>query len=122
MKKVLVVDDDKIILNLLKETLEDEGYEVIIANNGMEGINKVKKEKPEIVIVDIMMPHVNGYQMIFSIINEELLEEIPSFIILTARAKELDKGLSERIGAHAYLTKPFKRDELLSTVKKICPV
>ncbi len=122
MKKVLIVDDDKTILGLLKETLEDGGYEVVIAGNGIEGINKVKKEKPELVIVDIMMPHINGYQMIFKIINEELLEKIPPFIILTVRSKELDKGISEKIGAHAYLTKPVSSDELLSVVKKLCPV
>ncbi len=116
MKKILVVDDEETFLYLIKEVLAGEGYEVITATNGLDGIEKTKEEKPDLVLVDVMMPFLDGYHMIHKIINEEYLEKLPLFIILSVRPKVLDKGLSERIGAYAYLSKPFRTEKLIQLV------
>lgn len=117
-EKILIVDDEESIRKLVSEVLADEGYEVITASDGFKGIKKIKEETPELVIVDIMMPNLNGYKMIYDIINEENMEKTPYFIILSVRSSEVDKGLGERLGACAYLEKPFKREELVKLVKE----
>ena len=115
-KKILLVDDEYTVLCLMREVLVGEGYEVITATNGLDEIKKIKEAKPDLVIVDVMMPYLDGYHMVYRIINEEWVEKLPQFIIISVRPGMLDKGFGERIGAHAYLSKPFRGEKLVQLV------
>lgn len=112
-EKVLVVDDEKNIVNILAFNLKKEGYEVITANNGKDGVDIAFKEDPDLILLDIMMPELNGFEACKKI-RERLNTPI---IMLTARAEELDKVLGLELGADDYVTKPFSVRELIARVK-----
>ena len=111
--KVLVVDDEFAIVDILKFNLEKEGYEVFTASNGKEGLNAYRKNKPDLVLLDIMMPEIDGLQVCKTIRNES---NVP-IIMLTAKAEEVDKVLGLEFGADDYITKPFSIRELVARVK-----
>lgn len=111
--KVLVIDDEKAIADIIKFNLEQEGYTVDTANDGEEGIGKVHTWKPDLVLLDIMMPKKDGFQV---------LKEIRSsynfpVIMLTAKEAEVDKVLGLELGADDYMVKPFSMRELVARVK-----
>lgn len=111
--KVLVIDDEKAIADIIKFNLEQEGYTVDTAYDGEEGIGKVHKWKPNLVLLDIMMPKKDGFQV---------LKEIRSsynfpVIMLTAKEEEVDKVLGLELGADDYMVKPFSMRELVARVK-----
>ena len=113
MQKILVVDDEKNIVDIIKFNLKREGYDVITAENGREAIEKNEAEKPDLIMLDIMMPEVDGYEACKKI-REKYNTPI---IMLTARAEELDKVLGLELGADDYVTKPFGVRELMARVK-----
>lgn len=113
MQKILVVDDEKNIVDIIKFNLKKEGYDVITASNGREGIEMNEKEKPDLIMLDIMMPEIDGYEACRKI-REKYNTPI---IMLTARAEELDKVLGLELGADDYVTKPFGIRELMARVK-----
>lgn len=112
-KKVLVVDDEKNIVTIIAFNLKKEGYEVVTASDGEEGIRKTFEEKPDLILLDIMMPKVDGYEACRKI-REHYDTPI---IMLTARAEEVDKVLGLELGADDYVTKPFGIRELIARVK-----
>lgn len=112
-EKILIVDDEKNIVNILAFNLKKEGYEVITASNGLEGVEATFKEDPDLILLDIMMPELNGFDACKKI-REKLSTPI---IMLTARAEELDKVLGLELGADDYVTKPFSVRELIARVK-----
>ncbi len=112
-KKILVVDDEKAIADIIKFNLKKEGYEVITANDGEEGIVKAFTENPDLILLDIMMPKVDGYEVCKKV-REKFSTPI---IMLTARAEEVDKVLGLELGADDYVTKPFGIRELMARVK-----
>ena len=112
-KKILVVDDEKAIAGIIKFNLKKEGYEVITAGDGEEGVIKAFTENPDLILLDIMMPKIDGYEACKRI-REKL--SIP-IIMLTARAEEVDKVLGLELGADDYVTKPFGIRELMARVK-----
>ncbi len=114
--RVVVVDDDVTILSLLKLSLENEGYEVVPAENGMEALKKIRRDPPDLVLADIMMPVLDGLKLCRLIKGDPQLKKV-YIILLTARTSSQDKieGLSS--GADDYITKPFQRGELLARVK-----
>lgn len=112
-KKVLVVDDEKNIVNLIAFNLKKEGYEVITAGDGAEGLNLALTQSPEVVILDIMMPKMDGFEVCKKIREKS---QVP-IIMLTARAEEVDKVLGLELGADDYITKPFGIREFLARVK-----
>lgn len=111
--KILVVDDEKAIADIVKFNLEKEGFMVETANDGVEGINKVKSWLPSLVILDIMMPKKDGFQVLKEI--RELFN-IP-VIMLTAKEEEVDKVLGLELGADDYVVKPFSMRELIARVR-----
>jgi two-component system response regulator VicR len=113
MAKVLVVDDERAIVDILRFNLEREGFVVITAADGEEGIRLFRKEQPDLVLLDIMMPKIDGLQACKTIRNES---SVP-IIMLTARAEEVDKVLGLEFGADDYVTKPFGVRELIARVK-----
>ena len=118
MTKILVVDDDTAINELIKVNLELQGFEVIQAFNGVEGFAKAKQEEPALVILDVMMPEVDGYTVARRIRQSQELAELP-IIMLTALSELNNKAEGFDIGVDDYLTKPFEPDELLMRVRAL---
>jgi len=116
-KKILVVDDETDILETVKMRLEANGYNVLTATNGNEGYKKAKTESPDLIILDLMLPGLDGFQICRLLKFDENYQHIP-IIMLTARSQEEDKMWGEKVGADYYLTKPFKSQELLEKVKE----
>lgn len=114
--KILVVDDEKSIVNLIRMNLELEGYEVIISMTGIDAVNKFKMEKPELVILDIMLPDISGHEVIRKF--QKIDSEVP-VIMLTANSQINDKLLGLQLGADDYITKPFNSTELILRIKAI---
>lgn len=114
--KILVVDDEKSIVNLIRMNLELEGYEVIISMTGIDAIYKFKMERPELVILDIMLPDISGHEVIQKF--QKIDSEVP-IIMLTANSQINDKLLGLQLGADDYITKPFNSTELILRIKAI---
>lgn len=112
-KKILVVDDEKNIGDILKINLEKEGYGVLIAMDGEEGLALALSENPDLVLLDVMLPKMDGFEVCKKIRQKS---EVP-IVMLTARSEEIDKILGLELGADDYVTKPFSVRELLARVK-----
>lgn len=113
-KTILAVDDESSILDLLKFNLEKEGFNFISAEDGEEGINKVLNEKPDLLLLDVMIPKMDGLSVCKKIRQENI--NIP-IIMLSARGEEIDKVLGLEIGADDYITKPFRPREVIARIK-----
>jgi len=111
--KILVVDDEASIVNIISFNLKKEGYEVITAGDGETGLALALREKPDLVLLDIMMPQMDGYEVCRKIREKS---NVP-IIMLTARADEVDKVIGLEMGADDYVTKPFANRELMARVK-----
>ncbi|NLN14416.1 MAG: response regulator transcription factor [Tissierellia bacterium] len=111
--KILVVDDEKQIADIIKFNLEKEGYTAETANDGQEGIDMVYEWKPDLVILDIMMPKKDGFQ----VLKEIRMKYTLPVIMLTAKEEEVDKVLGLELGADDYVVKPFSMRELMARVK-----
>ena len=116
MPKILIVEDDKHILTGLVDNLEMDGYRTIIARDGKEAIKQVKEREPDLIILDIMLPKLNGFEVCREI--RKCGAKIP-IIILSGCAQESDKVLGLELGADDYVTKPFSPRELLSRIKTV---
>ncbi len=118
MEKVLVVEDNEGIAALLKFKLGHSGYEVVLAENGMLGLEAAKRNQPDLIILDVMMPVMNGLETLTILKNDIELKSIP-VIVLTALSNEWEivKGLE--LGADDYITKPFKPQELVARVRAV---
>ena len=115
--KVLIVDDEPDIVESIKFNLELENIECMEAYDGKEGFSKVRKENPDLIILDIMLPNMNGYKISRLLKFDESYKHIP-IIMLTARTQANDIKLGEETGADEYVTKPFDMDMLVALVKK----
>lgn len=115
MKKILICDDEKSILNMLEILLKKEGYEVICAQNGTEAIEKVRLANPNLIILDVMLPDISGFDILKNITP---ICKIP-VIMLTAKSDVIDKVLGLEFGADDYITKPFDTRELIARVKAL---
>jgi DNA-binding response OmpR family regulator len=116
--KVLVVDDDPYILMSLEFLMKKSGYEVLIARNGAEALDHIYKDHPHLILLDIMMPDVDGYEICKTVKTSEDLKDI-KVIFLSAKTTEdaIQKGLA--LGAEKYVTKPFNTKQLVSDVKQL---
>ena len=117
-EKILVVDDEKNIIELIKFNLENIGYDVVIANDGMDALKVAKTEKPGLILLDLMIPKMNGFEVCKEIRKDKQINDIP-IIMITAKDEENDKILGLEIGADDYITKPFSIKELIARVKAI---
>ena len=115
MKTILVADDKANIRNLVREYLEAEGFRVVIAADGREALYAARAEKPDLILLDIMMPEMSGYEFIKVYCKER---ETP-IILLTAKLDETDKVLGLELGADDYITKPFGMKELVARINAI---
>jgi CheY-like chemotaxis protein len=117
-KRVLVCDDDPVILRLLEVNLELEGFEVLTGNNGEEGVEIALREQPDLVILDIMMPRMDGYEACRRLKEEEKTQHIP-VVFLSAKAQLADIEKGKSFGVAEYLTKPFDPTDLTDLVLKL---
>lgn len=118
MAKVLVVDDSPTEVFRFKGMLEGLGYIVLTAENGRDGVALASAEQPDVVLMDIVMPDMNGFQATRQICRGETTSHIP-VIIVSSKDQATDKVWGERQGARAYITKPFKGRELLSIIESV---
>ncbi|MBN1134243.1 MAG: response regulator [Methanosarcinaceae archaeon] len=118
-KKIMVVDDEPDTVDLVKLVLETEGYEILVAYSGQEALDMIKINRPDLVLLDIMMPQMDGWMVRKKIVGNEETKDIP-VVMLTAKAQPIDKMIGLHvIGVIDYITKPFGRKELIDSVKKI---
>jgi DNA-binding response OmpR family regulator len=114
--KVLIAEDDLHILNGIREALENEGYRVVVAQNGREALSVFSMEEPDFVLLDIMMPEMNGYDVCRNIRRADKSTPV---VFLSAKSEEIDKVLGLELGADDYIMKPFGLKELLARVRAI---
>lgn len=118
-KKIMVVDDEKYLANMIKMRLEANDYEVDLAKDGKEALEKIRKgEPPSLVILDLMMPKLDGYQVCRMLKFDVKYKHIP-IIMLTAKTQEKDKNMGLEVGADAYFTKPFDPHLLLEKISEL---
>ncbi|MBU5317115.1 response regulator transcription factor [Clostridium bornimense] len=117
-EKILIVDDEEHIVELIKFNLEANGYRTITASNGLEALELAKNEKPDLILLDIMLPGLNGNDVCKEIRKDIEIATIP-IIMITAKGEELDRILGLELGADDYVTKPFSVRELMARVKAV---
>ncbi|HEY7876229.1 MAG TPA: response regulator [Actinomycetota bacterium] len=117
-KRILICDDDPVILRLLQVNLELEGYEVLQAHNGEEAVEVATAQVPDLVILDIMMPRLDGYQTAERLKSQDGTKEIP-IVFVSAKAQQSDIEKGKSYGVADYLTKPFDPTDLLDIVDRL---
>lgn len=117
-KKILVVDDDPYILMSLEFLLQKNNYHVIVARNGREALELVKQETPDLVILDIMMPDVDGFAIARSIKQDPLIKNI-KIVFLSAKSRESDQKKGMELGAALYIIKPFSTRSLIKEINQL---
>ena len=117
-EKILIVDDEEHIVELLDFNLKNSGYETFIATDGIEAVSIAKEEKPNLILLDLMIPGMDGFDVCKEIKKDKEMKNT-SIIMLTAKSEELDKILGLELGADDYITKPFSIRELLARVKAV---
>ena len=117
-KKLLVVDDSVFLQSLLKDRLEREGFDIVQAFDGREGLEKVKKEAFDLVLLDVKMPYVDGFEVCRRIKADPALKKIPvMFLTVMAQKADIETGIAA--GAEAYFAKPYESGELIKEVRKL---
>ena len=117
-KKILLVDDERDLVETVTFRLEASGYEVLPAYDGQEGLDKARKEKPDLIILDLMLPRMHGYKVCRMLKFDEKYKKIP-IIMFTARAQQSDIEMGKEVGADAYITKPFEPQALLDKIEEL---
>ncbi len=117
-KKILIVDDDHVIIRMIEGRLKAHGYEVMSATEAPAGLELAMKSGPDLIILDVMMPIVNGYNFCRLIKSEVNFRTIP-IILLTSRTEQADVAIGQEVGADAYLSKPVNIEELLNKIKEL---
>src|SRR5262245_54308783 len=118
MPRILAVDDEPNIVRLIQVNLERHGYQVETANNGAQALVKIRANRPDLLVSDVMMPEMDGFELLSTIRRDPVLQDLP-IIMLTAKAQDANVMEGYSRGADMYLTKPFNPQELLQFVKRI---
>ena len=116
--KILVVEDDPGALRLISYTLQAEGYEVITATNGLQGLRKAQNDKPDLVVLDVMLPGIDGFEICHRLRADPGTARLP-IMMLSAKARETDKATGLNVGADDYLTKPADPSDIVSHIKAL---
>lgn len=117
-KKILVIEDDPATSRLVDYSLRHEGYQVITASNGLEGVRKALSESPDLIILDVMLPGMDGFEICHRLRSEPTTANLP-ILMFSAKAQEIDKETGIKVGADDYLTKPAAPAEIVSRVEKL---
>ncbi len=113
--RILLVDDAHELVQLMRLRLEAAGYEVVPVYDGRQALDQTRKARPDLIILDVMLPRFNGYEVCTMLKQDTRYQQIP-IILFTAKAQEKDKQLGLECGANAYVSKPFRADELLEKI------
>jgi two-component system, OmpR family, alkaline phosphatase synthesis response regulator PhoP len=119
-KKILIVDDEQHLRMLIQQTLEDleyDGVELLTATNGEEALESIRAERPDLVLLDVMMPKMNGFDVCHTV-KKELGWDQVRIILLTAKGQEFDRNRGVEVGADLYMTKPFDPDALIANARE----
>ena len=114
-KKILIIEDDPSTLRLIRYTLQQEGYQVLTASNGLEGLRKAKSEQPDLIILDAMLPGIDGFEICHRLRAEPQTAKLP-ILMVSAKARQIDKATGLKVGADDYITKPWHRPELVTKI------
>jgi len=120
-KKILVVDDEVDLVALVSLRLAASNFQVIKAYDGQAGLDKARSDKPDLIILDLMLPKIDGYKICRMLKSDEKYKNIP-IILFTAQAQDLEKDLGEDSGADAYITKPFESGVLLDRIFQLLKI
>ncbi|MBF0522563.1 MAG: response regulator [Candidatus Omnitrophica bacterium] len=117
-KLILIIEDEVDIAKTIRYSLEGEGYDVVIAGRGEEGLEKAKQHKPDLVILDLRLPRLQGEEVCKEIRKDEQIAKTP-IIMLTSKDAEADRIIGKVVGANVYMTKPFDLDKLSAKIKEL---
>jgi DNA-binding response OmpR family regulator len=117
-KRILLVEDDPAVLRAVSYMLGKEGYEVLTATDGLEGLTKAKGENPDLLILDVMLPGIDGFEICHRLRAEPQTAQLP-ILMLSAKGQAADKAMGLQVGANEYLTKPVERLVLLGKVEAL---
>ena len=117
-KRILVIEDDPASLRLMQYILEHKGYEVLTAVNGLDGLKKARSEEPDLVILDVMLPGMDGFDICYHLRAEPQTAKLP-ILMLSAKAREVDRDTGLKVGADYYITKPVDPAEIISNVEAL---
>ncbi|MFN3712349.1 MAG: PleD family two-component system response regulator [Alcanivoracaceae bacterium] len=118
MAKILIVDDSPTQMANMIKIVEGHGHKTVTANNGMEGVEKSKAEMPDLILMDVVMPELNGFQATRKITKDPATQHIP-IILVTTKDQDTDKVWGERQGASGYLVKPVQENDLISKINQL---
>jgi len=118
MKRLLIIEDSRMVSELLKTRLESEGFQCEVISDGLEGLKRAKEIMPDLIILDVMLPSMNGFKICRLLKYDRRYRKIP-ILMLTTRAEAKDVRLGKSTGADLYMTKPFKTEELISAVNSL---
>lgn len=118
-KKIMIVDDEESLIELVKAIMEQEGYEVIVAMNGEEALEKLKSVKPDLILLDMMMPGMSGREVCDKIRSNPKTKDLKIAFLTVAKFSEAGKGVLKDMAVLDYITKPFDNQDLIDRVKKI---
>lgn len=116
--RILLVDDEPSIVKMVGKRLEVEGFDVVVAMDGQEGLAKAQAEAPDLIILDLMLPKLNGYEICTMLKQDTRYQNIP-IVLFTAKAQDKDEKLGMECGANAYVRKPFRAQELLEKIRTL---
>ena len=116
--RILLVDDEPSIIMMVGKRLEVSGFEVLTARDGQEGLTKAQTETPDLIILDLMLPQLNGFEVCTTLKQDPRYQQIP-IVLFSAKTQQKDEDLGRQCGADAYVRKPFKAEELLETIRML---
>lgn len=116
--RILIIDDEPTIIKMVSKRLEVEGFDVLIAMDGQEGLTKAQTESPDLIVLDLMLPKLNGYEVCTLLKQDARFQKIP-VMLFTAKAQMKDEQLGKECGANAYMRKPFQAKELVDTIRTL---
>jgi len=117
-KRILIVEDDPGVLRFFSFSLESEGYEVINAMNGLEGLKKAQAELPDLLVLDVMLPGLDGFEVCHRLRGDAATSQIP-VLMVSAKGQEVDREMALKVGANRFLTKPVGFEDLIGAVKEL---
>ncbi len=120
MSRVLIVEDEPSILKLLSQNLALRGWDVVVATDGQEGLSQARNMYPDVIMLDLMLPVMSGWEVLKHLAREEILTYVP-VIVVTAASREEDERRARGLGAADYLVKPFTITEMLSRISALVP-
>jgi DNA-binding response OmpR family regulator len=116
MPTILIIEDDRLAARILELSLKQDGYQVVTALDGQRGLELAQTQQPDLVLLDVMMPGMDGFEVCSQLRANPMTANLP-IVIITVRSQAADKQTASKFGVSGYITKPFRRAELVATIK-----